>query len=332
MITSIVVVAGVFVVGTALLYAIYRGLEALGSQASEEIEAEGVREPDAGITPLPVEPTGPVPADCLLYLFAHEFAREREDDRPLPERKRAFAPLTGVELECRDVAEQILFATLVELVAAGCLELRLEPSDPSLMPPFPQKNWVLHATRVGNFPRGPILDKLADVFRERVGRQRRRGEEVDFTLPLDELIESAIERLRRDVAFWQRAGVYGDVRQAAESHLVDLGYLFAPRQDTVLDRLRYRRPTVNERAVLLLRDEADSLRRRLAGFRAAHPSRLPPPSHLAGEKSVVEGVNPRVMDGSADHDDLGLYDCLKVTVAEALLAMRSLEPSDDVGI
>lgn len=332
MITIIVVVVGVFLVGSAILYGIYRVLGVLSSPLGEEIEGEAVRAEEADITPLPVEPTGPVPPDCLLYLFAHEFAKEREGEGPMPERKRTFAPLGGVELDARDVAEQIIFAALVELAAAGCIELRLEPASPTLMPPFPQKNWTLHSTRVGSFPRGPILDKFADVFRESEGRRRRKGEEVDSGLAVEELTESAVERLRRDMAFWERAGVYADVRQAVESHLVDLGYLIPARRDTLLERLRYRRPLVNERALLLLRDEVDALRQRLSGFREAHPSRLAPPSELAGEKTVVEGVSPRAVDGSADLDDLGLYDCLRVTVTEALMAMRSLEPSDDIGV
>ncbi|MFQ6133051.1 MAG: hypothetical protein ACE5R4_13505 [Armatimonadota bacterium] len=331
-ITIVIVVVGVFLVGSAVIYGLYRGLRALDASFADDIEVEVVRDSEEGVTPLPVEPSGPAPADCLLYLFAHEFAREREGEGPLPERKRTFAPLDGTELDTRDTAEQIVFSALVELAAAGCIELRIEPGTPTLMPPFPQKNWTLHGTRVGSFPRGPIFDKLSDVFRERAGRQRRKGEEVDADVPVDELIESAIERLRRESAFWQRAGVYADVRQAVEAHLVDLGYLIPPRAETVLDRLRYRRPTVNERAVLLLRDEADALRRRLVGFREAHPSRLAPPSDLAGEKTIVEGVNAAAMDGTANLDDLGLYDCLRVTVAEAMLAMRSLEPSDDVGI
>ncbi len=321
----VAVVASVVVVGGAILYGLYQAFgrrsPGVGAPAPDEWRA-----PSAS-----VEPSGPISPEGLVLLFADSFAVPAKPGRDLPQRRRCLAPLTGDELDARDLAEKMLFVAFAELYDKGCIEFATTPSEPTLMPPFPQKNWTLSARRVGDFPRGPAMDTLADAFRERTGRHRRRGRDPEQPVSVDELIESAVGRMRRDRSFWERGGVYADIRAHVEAHLVDQGYLLLSAGETWLDRLRHRRAVANEAAAMACEGLAQELRRRLDRFRRQHASKLPAPTG-PGEESAVSGVHRAVTDGGADIEDLGVHDCLRVSIAEALLALRALEPSDTAGM
>ena len=322
----IIVVAAVLGVGSAVLYALYRVLAtALGGPetAPATLERRGA--------PTAAEPTGPISAEGLVLLFADTFAVPAKAGQQLPQRRRCLAPLTGDELDARDVAEKMLFAAFAELHEEGCIDLVITASEPTLMPPFPHKNWTLSARRVREFPRGPMLDALADAFREAGGRHRRRGRDPEQPVAVDELIELAVSRMRRDRSFWERAGVYADIRAHVETHLVDQGYLVLSAGDTWLDRFRFRRAVANEGAAMASEGLAQELRQRLDRFRQEHASKLPPPEG-PGEESIVSGVHRAVTEGAAPLSDLGIHDGLRVSIAEALLSLRALEPSDTAGM
>ena len=81
--------------------------------------------------------TGEVAPDGLVYLFGHEFAREKPSRVGALSRDKAHAPLTEVELDPEDWALQILYAALADVHMDSCLDCRVVERTPTFMPPFP---------------------------------------------------------------------------------------------------------------------------------------------------------------------------------------------------
>jgi hypothetical protein len=47
---------------------------------------------------------------------------------------------------------------------------------------------------------------------------------------------------------------------------------------------------------------------------------------------LTEEVDQQLPEATPPFDDMPLHDCLKISIHEALLAIRQLEPSEDVGV
>jgi len=314
--------------------AIYVGRAALRGLATRAAEADrGLLRERAAAARRDV--SGPVWSDGLVYLFAHEFVRPARSRAPTPEHRRAYAPLTGEEVDAQDWAEQIVYASCVELVRSGHLTLEVRESDPTFMPPYPHKRWALHVRRTRPLPSAPLPDALGcafDLAAQRESRaERKRGRPTqEEGHPFDVLLEDALKVMRQEMSFWQKAGVYADVRRYIETQLVESAYLHLPPRETWLERLRHSRPQPNTPAVQQLAQRAAVVARRVREFRQEHGS----PAAAAGDSpggGAADEVDPSLVGDEVVVENLPLHDCLRISIHEALAAIRQLEPSEDIG-
>lgn len=314
--------------GIAALYGLWRllaRLESDGEETAHEPQAE------ASFWPAERQVKGTLGPDGIVYLAAHRFVPMGSPRCIVNVRRRAFAPLTGDEVEPREMAEQLLYATLVSLTLDGLLHLSVGECEPSFMGPFPHKRWTVCVRRKRRLTGAAIAEALDCAFDIAEQRRAKKGYWVEEGIPLDELIDDMIKVMRQELSFWEKAGIYADIRQYVEAALIDQGYLVAPPRDTWFDRLRHLRPTVNESAVDQIERRAEWLASRLTEFRqtcgsarAATAASVPGGSTQEVDESLIEAAPP--------FDHLPLHDCLKISVYEALMAIRQLEPSEDVGV
>lgn len=320
---------GIIVVLTVLGVLLYRAgarfLSRLLEGEAESIQAE-VEQPSR-----PVEPIGPVGPDGLVVLFGHQFVDRPPAGKTISPRLRCYAPLTEEELDPQHWTHQILYATLVDLYQTGSIDLRVTERAATLMPPYPQKTWELQLRQVGPMPESPVSDVFAVAF-DLLRRRRRGGENEDeeHWVTLDSLVEQALKIIRQEMSFWQRSGVFGDIRQYVESALIAQGYLIEPGQPTWLDRVRTRRPRPHEEGVKRLEDDVRELSGRLAEFRRTHGGNLLPEANT--ETEALRQVDSSLLcPGDALHK-MPLDEVLRISIYETLMAIRQLEPSGDVGV
>ncbi len=277
------------------------------------------------------EPAGPVGPDGLVLLFADRFVDSAPRDRQVSPRLRCYAPLTEEELDPQHLAQQILYATFVSLYEQGSIDFRVVERMATLMPPYPQKTWELQLSQIGPMAESPISDALAVAF----GLLRKRDRSGDDDEPrqwvsLDSVIEQALKTMRQEMSFWQRSGVYGDIRQYVESALIAQGYLIEPAEPTWLDRVRTQRPGVHQEGALSLEGDAKELARQLGSFRAEHGGNLLP--QVSREAEALSNVNSAILCPPDDAPDLPLDEVLRISIYETLMALRQLEPSGDAGV
>lgn len=294
-----------------------------GKTAVGEVEVE-----DAGE---PVEPMGPVGPDGLVVLFGDRFADRAPAGKMISPRMRAYAPLTEEELDPQHWAQQIIYATLVDLHEHGCVELRVRDRAATLMPPYPHKSWELQLCQVGPMPESPISDVLAVAFGLLRKRARDAGDgDERHWVSLDALLEQALKTVRQEMTFWQRTGVFGDFRQYVESALIAQGYLIEPPRPTWLDRVRTKRPYPHEEGVRRLEPDATALAARLAEFRRVRGGNLLPVG--ASETEALRQADTALLCPGDARDDIPLDEVLRISIYETLMAIRQLEPSGDAGV
>lgn len=285
----------------------------------------------------------PVRADALVYLFAHEFVRPPKPGRAVSPRFQARAPLTGEELDPRDLAAKMLFVLLMEAGEEGGLRQRVVERVPTLMPPFPHKNWELQVQRVGPLVSSPLGDCLAVAF-DMAEKKARQPETVEETgnralerageapwVPLDLLIEKMLQVVRAETTFWQREGVYGDLRNYVADCLVAEGYLIERTSNTWIEHLRKRRLEPNMELVEPLAPAAEALLRRMRSLRQRYGS-----AELLGEEERQASYThlnapAHLIQVEGDVADLLWADALGLTVYEALVGLRQLEPNAEGG-
>jgi hypothetical protein len=280
--------------------------------------------------PRPAEPPAAISADGLVYLFAHRFVRSPVGPQRVSGRRQVFAPQTGEELDPRDLAEQLISATLIYLREEGAVAFRMEECEPSFFPPFPNKQWTMLVTRNEALPAGPLADvigRAVDMIEQRLEKQ---GQPPPHYIGLDEVIEQAIRIARQELTFWQKAGVYADLRSYVEAALVAQGYLVMPPRETWLERMRQARPQVREETAEGLEARARALERVLERFRDEH-GRPPPEGPLPdNHPRTLADVDPAIITEEFSPGEMPLYDCLRVTIHEALASLRQVEPSEDI--
>jgi hypothetical protein len=224
---------------------------------------------------------------------------------------------------------------MTELFQEGKLDFRIIPREPSFMPPFPQKAWELEIRALEPLT-GSSLTKAMQVAFElldsKAKRRRKPQDQDEGWVSIDDLVDRLIRALRQELSFWERTGIYGDLRSYVEDALVAQGYLIAPEKATWLDRVRTKRPQANVEAIDRLASDATSLRGRLVAFRRRHGS---PEAIEAipdeGPLSITQ-VDPQLIDTKRALGDLPLDDCLRVSVYEVLSSLKQLEPSSDAGV
>lgn len=320
-------------VGAGVLYALYRFYQSTINRAGA-ISAE---EPRLDVTA--IQASGDVHSDGLVYLFADQFVECKTSGPMTPQRDKAFCPLTDRELDPADWSLNLLYAAICELHTSACIDYRVVKRDATFLPPFPHKSWELELVQRTPFQQSPVMSALEvafDLMRARKQQRVAQGKEEpgEVWCPLDELIERAIKVMRQEIGFWERSGVYGDLRNYVASALVAQGYLIQPARETWLDRARSRRPTPNRAEVEKLRPAAENLKRTLDQFRRRHGS-----PYAYGELEPEEGqaqplpnVDPSLVTRDEDLDEMPFDDVLRISIFETLISLKQLEPSSGSGI
>lgn len=319
-----------FALGLWLVTAIFRLLHG----AKRRLTALAEEPPQRKVITL----DGPVRADGLVYLFAHDFVK------PLPQRPlgsvsrdRAFACLTQAELDPEDFARQLLYATLVDLINEECLKWRFVKRDPTFLPPYPHKQWELQFRQLKPFASAPLNDALGVAFDLSLKNRLRGKKNQDALAPedeyftLEELLERGLKAIRQEMTFWERGTCCSDLRGYVESALIAQGYLQAPGRDTWLETVRKGRPTVCGEPVEKLAPEAKALGRRLEAFRKrfGSPVAIQPEKD---ERGQIVDIDPKLATHAGEVDDLPFDDSLRLTIHESIAAIKQLEPSGEAGI
>jgi hypothetical protein len=330
---QIAIAVFVIVLGAALFWAVFRGLRRALDRAEEWSNA--VPEPrlsrNAG-----EDLVGP---EGLVYLYSHQFVKP-PPRRPMGStpRDRAYACQAGDQELCpEDFAKQLLYAVLCELYEQGCLEVKMTPRSPTFMPPYPQKQWELQVRQCGPFPASSLAESLSvgfDLARRNRLRSKKGQEELapeeDF-FAFDEVLERALRAIRQEMTFWQRGTVCSDLRRYVEDALIAQGYLHQPERETWLDKVRTVRPTLNEAAIAALSDEAEALAARLQAFRRHHGSEYAiEPSQ--DEQGKLVDMDPALASTKENLEQLPLDDCVRMTIHEAIVSIKQLEPSGEAGV
>jgi len=325
-----IVLAAIGVWLFVLIFRLLRGAQQrLGELANQP--------PPPRMTPASVE--DPVRADGLIYLYAHDFVKP-VGRRPMGSapRDRAYACQTQDELDAEDFARQLLYATLVDLINEGCLTWRYARRDATFMPPYPHKQWELRLRQEKPFPPSPLNESLQVAFelgRKNRTRGKQDGDETaappDEHFSLEELLERMLKAIRQEMTFWERGTCCSDLRSHVEMALIAQGYLHAPNRATWLDTVRRNRPTLNPEPVQQLAHEAEALTRRLQTFRRRYgsPVALQPEQN---ERGQIVDIDPALATHTGDLDDMPLDDCLRLTIQEAITAIKQLEPSGEAGV
>jgi hypothetical protein len=236
-----------------------------------------------------------------------------------------------------------LFALLAEEREAGAIEFRVVDRTPTMMPPFPYKNWELEARRLEPFLPSPLGDCLGvafDMLAKRSRAQQRAGAESPEEqagelspqwYPLDLLIEKMLTVVRAETSFWEREGVYGDLRNYVIDAMIAEGYLEDKSGNTWIDHLRRRRLEPNREVIEQLAPAADALLRRLHSVRQRCGSAV----FLNSEETEVTytQLNTPASLTSLDDPAEGLLwaDALGITLFEVLVSLRQLEPTSEGG-
>jgi len=317
---QVAIIIVLVVVGVLLVRAGSLGWQRLMSQADQ------LPEPQVQATEA-IEPQGAVAPEGIVVLFAHEFVDRASGRGMISPRLRCYAPITEDELDPLHWAHQMLYASLATLYEAGCIDMRVIERAATFMPPYPQKTWELQLRQIGPMPEAPISDVLAVAFN--LLRRRQRGESDEdeaLWVSLDTLVEHGLKTIRQEISFWQRSGVYGDIRQYVESALIAQGYLLEPARPTWLDRVRHKRPRLHEETVERLQDDAQRLAGRLKAFQARHGAGL-----LEGEteSEALKQPDASLLTPGESLDDLPLDEVLRISIYETLVSLRQLEPSGE---
>lgn len=284
-------------------------------------------------------PEEAITGDGIVYMFAEKFVQPAPS-RPIGSipRDRAYCPTSGEELDPRDYAQQLIYTAVVNLYTARSIKFRLVERDATFMPPFPHKTWELYVQRLEPFEAGPIADSLGCAF-DVIYKSRLKGESRGDAssadgqsewVSMDELIEQALKAIRQEMGFWEKGSVYSDFRNYVGTALLAQGYMLPPAEQTILDRVRQRRPSVNEKAIEAkdMQARAEKLCERLETFqnRFGSSAACEDPKWPAGE------VDPGLLNPAGPLEDLPLDDCLRVSIYETLIAIRQLEPSGEAGV
>jgi hypothetical protein len=288
-------------------------------------------------------PQRPPRADALVYLYGHRFVRPPRPGRSAG-RMAAYDPLTGQELEAREWAAKMLFALFAEEQEEGSLELRIVERTPTMMPPFPHKNWELELRRLestGSSPLGDCLNVAFDMVEKRAQRreaahteERRERHAIGEAqwYPLDLLVEKMLQVVRTETGFWEREGIYGDLRNYVVDALIAEGYLVEKGGDTLIDHFRRRKIEPVRETIEPIAPVAESLLQRLHSLRQRFGSAV----FLAEEEPEMTYTHQNTPASLVTLEDpagsLLWADALGISIHETLVALRQLEPAGEGGL
>ncbi len=283
-------------------------------------------EPADEIIELPT-PRGSLAPDETVFLFAEQFVGTVSAEGP--SHTTGTAPLSQQPVSLRDQANRLIYAVLVDQYQQERLQFRIVTRDPTMMPPFPHKAWELQVQRSDALSSSPLLDCLNVsfnvIYKQRgVGSAEQDSEKL--WISLDELLEHILRVARAEISFWKREGVYGDLCNYIEEALVARGYLHELPRRTWLERMRNRELQVNRDAIQQHETAAEELHQRLTEFRQTHGSEQT--RQLADDLTQLdEEANQELAAWTDPLDELPLDDALRMSIYEALVSLRQLEPS-----
>jgi len=275
----------------------------------------------------PPTPRGPLHTDEIVYLFAEQFVGTTSAEGP--SHTTGTAPLSQQPVSLCDQANRLIYAVLVHQHQQERLQFRIVERDPTMMPPFPHNAWELQVRRSDALSSSPLLDCLNVSFNV-IYKQRGVGsaeeESEKLWISLDELLEQILKVARAEISFWKREGAYGDLCNYIEEALVARGYLHELPRHTWLERLRSRELRVNRDAIEQHQPAAAKLHQRLTEFRRAYGSaQLQPMADNLTKPN--EEANQELSEWTDPLDELPLDDALRMSIYEALVCLRQLEPS-----
>ncbi len=310
------------ILGLVGIFVLWYGHKIWQSLTTGALRGEPVEE----IIELPT-PRGPLAPDETVFLFAEQFVGTVSAEGSA--HTTGTAPLSGEPVSLRDQANRLIYATLVEQYQQERLQFRIVARDATMIPPFPHKAWELQVRRSDVLTSSPLLDCLNVSFNI-IYKQRGIGTDEEDTedlwISLDELLEHILRVARAEISFWKREGVYGDLCNYIEEALVARGYLHELPRNTWLERLRSRELRVNREAIEQRQQAADELHQRLTQFRQTHGS--PQTRQLADDLTQLdEEANQELSNWTEPLDELPLDDALRMSIYEALVSLRQLEPS-----
>jgi len=330
----------VFLVGVGI-FLLWLGHNTWKNLMKSAGQVSGMRE--SRVEPEPIPPR-PVRADALVYLYAHRFVRPPKSGRAVSPRLQAFAPLTGEELDDGDWAAKMLFVLFGEQHEAGAVEFQVSERTPTLMPPFPHKNWEMQGRRVEELLSSPLGDCMSvafDMVEKRRDSQEQEEEPPIEALgppaepqwfPLDLVIEKMLQVVRAETSFWQRESVYGDLRNYVAEALVAEGFLREVGANTWIEHLRRQRLEPDREAIAKLETSAEDLLRRLRMIRERYGSA----EFLADDEREVSYTHlntpAALTQVSGSVQDLLWADALGISIYETLVGLRQLEPTGDGGL
>ncbi len=286
----------------------------------------GRAEPTEEIIQLPT-PRGPLAADETVFLFAEQFVGTVSAEGYT--HTTGTAPLSQQPVSLRDQANRLIYAVLVDQYQQERLQFRIVARDPTMIPPFPHKAWELQVRRSDALTSSPLLDCLNvsfNIIYKQRGASSAEGDGEKLWISLDELLEQTLKVARAEISFWKREGVYGDLCNYIEETLVARGYLRELPRRTWLERLRGRELQVNREAIEQRQPAADKLHQRLTEFRQTHGSEQT--RQLADDLTQPqEEADSELGNWTGPLDELPLDDALRMSIYEALVCLRQLEPS-----
>ena len=309
-----------------LLWLGSRGWRSLVASAGQLAQAR----PEIQEIPLPVRPPR---ADSLVYLFGHQFVRPPRAGRTAG-RLAAIAPLTAQELEAREWTAKMLFALFAEQREAGALDFRIIERSPTMMPPSPHKNWELEACRLEPLLSSPLGDCLSVAFE--MAEKRSHAADNDGAseggwAPLDILIEKMLQIVRAETTFWEREGVYGDLRNYVVDSLIAEGYLIEKGGDTWIDHFRRRRIEPNREVIAPVEPAAEALLKRIQTVRQRYGSSLFAQEDEPDVTYTHQNVPASLTTLEDPARSLLWADALGITLYEVLVSLRQLEPAGEGG-
>lgn len=326
----------VFLVGVGV-FLLWLGHKAWKDLMKSVSQVSGGPEPMVEPRPTPLRP---VRADALVYLYGHRFVRLPKSGRAVSPRLQAFAPLTGEGLDAGDWTTKMLFVLWAEQHEVGAIEFQVIERTPTLMPPFPHKNWEMQVRRVEELfssPLGACMAVAFDMVEKRRDREEEGTEAVAFPaepqwFPLDLIIEKMLQVVRAETSFWQRESVYGDLRNYVADALVAEGFLQEVGANTWIQHLRRRRLEPDREAIQELETSAEDLLDRLETIRRRYGSA----EFLADDEREVSYTHlntpAALIQVNGNVQDLLWADALGISIYETLVGLRQLEPTGDGGL
>jgi hypothetical protein len=199
------------------------------------------------------------------------------------------------------------------------------------MAPFPHKNWELEVRRLEPLaatPLGDCMNATLDVL------EKRSGPDLDENgwIPLDLVLEHMLRSVRAGMSFWQREGVYGDLRNYVAGCLIKEGYLVEKDSGTLVEQFRKTKVEPREELIRALEAEAEGLRSRLRETRERYGSSIFLEKEDRETTYTHTNTPAALTTLDSTRSPILWADALGISIYESLAIIRQLEPTGEGGL